>query len=78
MRNVLYPESDPLSRQISGAWAAFARSGNPNHAGLPEWPAYTLAERATMVFDLGKSRVVNDPDGEERRMLRDRLSSRLA
>jgi para-nitrobenzyl esterase len=72
MRVILYPESDPLSRQIAGAWAAFARSGNPNHAGLPEWPPFTLAERATMVFDLGKSRVVNDPDGEERRLLQNR------
>jgi para-nitrobenzyl esterase len=71
LRLVAQPEVEPLSRQISDAWVAFARSGNPNHAGLPRWPAYTLAERATMVFDLPNSAVVNDPDSEMRRMLRD-------
>ena len=31
MRLVAHPESEQLSRQISGAWAAFARTGNPSH-----------------------------------------------
>ena len=74
MRLVCYPESEQLSRQVSGAWAAFARSGDPNHSGLPKWPAYTIPQRATMVFDARQSQVVNDPDGEERVFLRDRLS----
>ena len=25
----------PLQEKMSGAWAAFARTGNPNHKGLP-------------------------------------------
>lgn len=57
-----------LARQISAAWVAFARSGNPSHAGLGDWPAFTLANRATMVFDT-ESRVVDDPYGEERRAM---------
>ena len=77
MRLVAYPDAEQLSRQISGAWAAFARAGNPAHPGLPPWPAYTLAERATMIFDAGSSAVVNDPDGEMRRALRDRPSGSL-
>jgi para-nitrobenzyl esterase len=70
MRLVAHPEAEQLSQQISGAWAAFARTGNPGHPGLPAWPAFTLEARATMIFDAGRSVVVNDPDGDERRMLR--------
>jgi para-nitrobenzyl esterase len=58
----------PLQEKMSGAWAAFARSGNPNHKGLPNWPAFNTTQRATMVFD-NESRVVNDPHGEERMAL---------
>jgi para-nitrobenzyl esterase len=44
-------EPQALAEQISPAWIAFARTGNPNHAGIPNWPAYTVPERTTMVFD---------------------------
>jgi len=66
MRLVRYPESEELSRQISGAWAAFARGGNPSHEGLPHWPAYDTSRRATMILDAPQCQVVDDPDGEER------------
>ena len=46
----LRPESLAMSKRISGAFIAFARSGNPNHPGLPHWPAHTR-DGATMVFD---------------------------
>jgi len=55
----------PLQEKMSGAWAAFARSGNPNHKGLPDWPAFNPDRRATMIFD-NQCKVVNDPHGEER------------
>jgi para-nitrobenzyl esterase len=58
-------ERYPLQDQMAGAWVAFARSGNPNHAGLPQWPAYDASTRATMIFN-AESKVVNDPDHEER------------
>jgi len=48
----MLPEARALSKQISGAWASFARTGNPNHPGLPHWPAYTAANRTTMIFDV--------------------------
>lgn len=57
-----------LQSEMSGAWAAFARSGNPNHKGLPKWPTFTLDQRATMIFDK-ECKVVDDPHGEERKAL---------
>jgi para-nitrobenzyl esterase len=51
---------DALADQVSDTWLAFARYGDPNHAGLPKWPAYSLDQRATMVFD-HEPRVENDP-----------------
>jgi len=29
-----------LSHAMAGAWVQFARTGNPNGKGLPQWPAY--------------------------------------
>jgi para-nitrobenzyl esterase len=46
----LRPEALAMSKAISGAYVAFARTGNPNHPGLPHWPAHTR-DGATMVFD---------------------------
>lgn len=42
------------------AWVAFARSGNPNHAGMPHWSPYDASERRTMIFD-APLREVCDP-----------------
>ncbi|HUO12024.1 MAG TPA: carboxylesterase/lipase family protein [Caulobacteraceae bacterium] len=49
-----------LAEQMSEAWLAFARSGDPNTGSLPRWPAYEPGKRATMVFN-STSRVVEDP-----------------
>ena len=57
-----------LADQMSEAWLAFARTGDPNTAALPDWPAYDASRRATMVFDL-ESRVEDDPMAEVRRAL---------
>lgn len=59
------PERQALADQMSNAWANFARTGNPNHQGLPDWPAYTADRRGTMIFD-NECKVVNDPGGEDR------------
>jgi para-nitrobenzyl esterase len=57
-----------LAARMSEAWVSFARTGNPNHAGLPSWPAFDAATRSTMVFDT-ECRAVNDPYGQERRAI---------
>ena len=54
-----------LSAAMQTAWANFARSGNPNHAGLPDWPAYDTTARPTMIFDV-PCRMEHDPARAER------------
>ncbi len=53
------PNVQAVADQMSAAWIAFARSGNPNTPNAPEWPAYSLQTRANMVFNV-QSRVVDD------------------
>lgn len=62
-------EQQRLADIMSETWLAFARTGNPNNATLPEWPEYDAARRATMILDL-PPRVVDDPRGEERRLFK--------
>lgn len=57
-----------VADNLSGAWVAFARTGNPNHSGIPRWPAYTSRDRATMIF-ADHCKVVNDPRKNERLLL---------
>lgn len=61
------PEVKELAANVSEAWIQFAWSGNPNHKGLPNWPAYTTRERATMVFD-NTCHTVNDHGSVERKL----------
>jgi para-nitrobenzyl esterase len=64
----MLPEALALAKQVSGAWVNFARTGNPNHAGLPHWPAYTAEKRATMFFDAPCS-VRDGPEAEGLRLM---------
>ena len=54
------PGIEGLADQVSDAWLAFARGGNPNAPKVPQWPAFDAQRRATMVFDT-KSAVADDP-----------------
>jgi para-nitrobenzyl esterase len=54
-----------LAEKISRAWVAFARTGNPNHKGLPAWRPFNAQARPTMVFD-NECGCVDDPHSEER------------
>ncbi len=61
------PAAQAIADQMSAAWVAFARSGTPNHRGIPQWTAFNASQRATMVFGAGpEARLVNDPGREER------------
>ena len=35
------PTKFALAEKMSKAWLAFARSGNPNHGGIPKWSPYS-------------------------------------
>lgn len=39
------------SKAMQDAFVAFAKTGDPNHAGLPRWPQYDVTKRSTMIFD---------------------------
>jgi para-nitrobenzyl esterase len=59
------PERRSIADAMHRAWVAFARDGDPNHAGLPEWPQYDLTRRATMRFDT-ECELLEDPDRDDR------------
>jgi para-nitrobenzyl esterase len=40
-----------LAENMMFSWAAFAKTGNPNHEGLPTWEKFTTASQGFMSFD---------------------------
>lgn len=44
-------EAQLLGDKMSDAWLNFARTGDPNVEGLPQWKPYTAEEGATMFFN---------------------------
>jgi para-nitrobenzyl esterase len=44
------PEAHALAERTMDAWLAFARSGDPSHEGLGDWPAFDAERRATMLL----------------------------
>jgi para-nitrobenzyl esterase len=45
------PEAKALSKIIQGYWIGFAKTGNPNHPGLPEWPRFEPGAQKVQVLD---------------------------
>jgi para-nitrobenzyl esterase len=62
-------EAQQVSEVMSAAWTNFARTGDPNGAGVPEWRTYAEPERETMVFNVD-SACVRDPRGDELRAIK--------
>ncbi len=54
-----------LSRVMQGYWSNFARTGNPNGTGLPEWKPFSPADQRLQV--LNTTAVENQPAGVEER-----------
>ncbi len=67
------PDQQRMADLMSDAWIAFAKTGNPNTPALPQWPRYTMGNRATMIFDTDPE-VSVDPDQAERELLQSLLS----
>jgi para-nitrobenzyl esterase len=62
------PRPKALSARMAGALLQFMKTGNPNAAGMPNWPKYSAAKGETMIFD-DICKVENDPDREARKSL---------
>ncbi|HYM36761.1 MAG TPA: carboxylesterase/lipase family protein [Steroidobacteraceae bacterium] len=60
-------DAKKMANQISDAFISFAKTGDPNHVGIPKWEPYTLPRRATMVFNT-TSKLIDDPRGDERKL----------
>lgn len=56
-----------LGTQMQTAWIAFMKGKAPGADGLPSWPQFDKAKRATMILDR-VSRVEGDPNAAERRL----------
>lgn len=56
-----------MAALLSEALIALARTGDPNHAALPQWQPYTMEHRETLVLDW-PPRMENDPRGAEREL----------
>ncbi len=59
------PERQGIADAMHRAWIAFARTGDPNHPGIPDWPEYDLTRRPTMRFD-AECLVLDDPAAADR------------
>ena len=63
----LSPGARKVAATMASTWIAFARTGNPNNATIPHWPAYNTEDRPTLLLDV-EPRVQNDLRGEARRL----------
>ncbi|MEG3122423.1 carboxylesterase/lipase family protein [Sphingomonas sp. GB1N7] len=55
------------STALQDSFVAFAKTGNPDHSGLPHWPRYDLAHRSTLLVDAPPT-IVQDPRKWEREL----------
>jgi para-nitrobenzyl esterase len=53
---------------MADAWIQFARTGDPNHPGIPQWTPFTPESEPTMIFDDGVRLVLN-PDRPEQQIV---------
>jgi len=59
------PERFQVAKNMSHAWAQFARTGDPSFDDIPKWPVYSLDRRETMLIN-AECKVVEDPLRAER------------
>ncbi len=52
------PPAKALGKIIQGYWVNFAKTGNPNGKGLPQWPAFEPGNRKVQILD---SQVQTEP-----------------
>jgi para-nitrobenzyl esterase len=57
------PQAKALAEKMCATWAAFARNGTPQNSSIPNWPAFSTTERATLIWD-NDIRIDNNPRPE--------------
>jgi para-nitrobenzyl esterase len=57
----LTPEDEKIAEEMSTYWANFAKTGNPNGAGLPDWPRYDASTDMLMDFSEAGPTAKSDP-----------------
>ena len=61
-------EARELASAVSESWIQFARTGNPNHPGIPDWPAFSADKCQTMLLDR-PCKMKENPDTHERQAI---------
>jgi len=61
------PEAQMLAKKMASSWAAFAATGNPSLPGL-KWEPTDPDTNKTMIWST-ECRMVDDPDGEARKII---------
>jgi para-nitrobenzyl esterase len=69
------PEDYELSKQMGSYWTNFAKSGNPNGAGLPQWPQYGAKDRYPVMHLRAQPNAAPDRQREQYLLL-DKLSAK--
>lgn len=83
MHDIRFPLAGPtrdnlrLADEIASGWVALAGSGDPNNPKTPDWPAYDLVDRTTLVFG-HPTRAEKDPRGFFRAYWAKRAAARAA
>jgi len=77
-------EEQELAKVMNSYWANFAKTGDPNGEGIPEWPVYNIQNEEILEIE-PDGETVGKPDPREERLdviqmaietLRERLQSR--
>lgn len=61
------PEDEAVAKLMNAYWANFAKTGNPNGKGLPEWPVYELKGNQLIEFQ-ADGKAVGKPDPKKARL----------
>jgi para-nitrobenzyl esterase len=61
------PKDREMAKMMNTYWAKFAKTGNPNGNGLPEWPAYDPRKDDVFEFRADGS-AVSAPDPKKSRL----------